>query len=131
GFDVVLPTISNLGSYNIDLLLESNTRTAGVDYFFDVAATVPAATHYVFPSATNYFDSVTVDSTTRDRITLTDFDLIGVNVAAGINDRVANVVFRTLATFHGTLSVSVDAPLLILDTPNEIPTPIEGFAALQ
>jgi hypothetical protein len=76
-FDVALPNITNLGSYNIDFVLQSNVGTAGTDYYFDAAATLPASSHYVFPSSANYFDSVTLDSTTRDRITVTDFDLIG------------------------------------------------------
>jgi hypothetical protein len=130
-FDVLLPAISNLGSYNIDLVLDSSTGTAGVDFFFDVAATVPATTHYVFPTAANYFDSATVDSPLRHRITLTDFDLSGVNVVPGTNDHIANVVYRTLPTFHGSLSVSVNAPLLILDTPDITPTPIAGFSGLR
>jgi hypothetical protein len=130
-FDVHLPPVSNLGSYNIDLVLTSSVGTAGVDYYFDVAATLPAAAHYVFPSTANYFDAVTVDSTTRDRITLSDFDLTGVNLVAGTNDQVAKVVFRTLPTFHGQLNASVDTSLLILDTPDVETTPIAGFSALQ
>jgi hypothetical protein len=41
------------------------------------------------------------------------------------------VVFQTLATYDGTLNVFVDAPLLLLDTPDEVPTPVEGFAEIQ
>jgi hypothetical protein len=130
-FDVELPPIANLGSYNIDVALESSVGTAGVDFFFDAAATVPAANHYLFPSAANYFDAVTADSAGRHRITLTDFDFSGVNVVTGTNDRVATVVFRTLPTFSGPLSVFVDAPLLILDTPDIVPTPVPGFSELQ
>jgi hypothetical protein len=123
--------ITNLGSYNIDLVVQSNIGTAGVDFFFDAAATMPASTNYVFPSATNFFDTATVDSAIRHRITLTDFDFSGVNVVAGVNDRVATVVFQTVATFDGSLSVFVDTPLLILDTPDAEPTPVSGFSAIQ
>jgi hypothetical protein len=130
-FEVRLPTISNLGSYNIDVALEGNAGTAGTDFFFDTARTVPASTSYVFPSATNFFDAATIDSSTLHRITLTDFDFAGVDVVAGTNDRVATVVFQTLATYDGTLNVFVDAPLLLLDTPDEVPTPVEGFAEIQ
>jgi hypothetical protein len=130
-FDVSLPAITNLGSYNIDLILESSAGTAGVDYFFDAAATLPATTHYVFSSTVNYFNSVTLDSTTRDRITLTDFDFSGLNVVSGANDQVAKVVVQTSASFHGPLSISVVAPLLILDTPNAVPTAVSGFSAIQ
>jgi hypothetical protein len=130
-FDVRLPSITNLGSYNIDLVLESNVGTAGVDFFFDAAATGPASMSYVFPSTLNYVDAVTVDSATRHRITLTDFDLSGVNVVGGTNDRVATVVFGTSAAFKGPLSIFVDAPLLILDTPDVPPTSVAGFSMIQ
>ncbi len=130
-FDVRLPAISNLGSYNIDLVLESSVGSAGVDFFFDLAATMPAAASHVFPSSANFFDAVNTDSSTRHRITVTDFDFAGVNVLPGTNDRVATVVFRTAPTFNQPLQLYVDAPLLILDTPDPVPTPIEGFEALQ
>jgi hypothetical protein len=129
--DVRLPDITDLGSYNIDLVLESNTGTAGSDFFFDVAATVPAPTNYVFPSDANYFDAANVDSPMRHRITLSDFDLSGVNVVSGVNDRVASVVFRTAPTYHGQLTLFVDAPGLILDTPDVDPTPVAEFATIQ
>lgn len=130
-FDVVLPAISNLGSYNIDLVLESTTGTAGTDFYFDVAATTPAAASYVFPSSANFVDAANTDSATRHRITLTDFDLAGTNVVPGTNDRVATVVFRTLPTYSGALSLFADAPLLLLDTPDAVATPVPGFQSLQ
>jgi hypothetical protein len=130
-FDVRLPNITNLGSYNIDLVLEGSTGAAGVDFYFDAAATLPAAASYVFPSSANYVDAVTVDSATRHRITLTDYDFSGANIANGTNDRVATVVFRTAATMNSPLSIFVDAPLLILDTPEVLPTPVPGFSMIQ
>jgi len=130
-FDVHLPPISNLGSYNVDVVLESDTGIAGTDFYFDVAATTPAATNYVFPSSANFFDAANVDPVMRHRISLTDFDFTGVNVAPGTNDRVANVVFQTAPTFTGNLSLFVDADGLILDTPDIVPTPVPGFASLQ
>jgi hypothetical protein len=130
-FDVHLPAITNLGSYNIDLVLESAAGTAGVDFFFDVAATVSAATNYVFTSPANFFDAANVDSAMRHRITLTDFDFVGVDVVPGSNDRVATVVFQTDATFAGTLELFVDADGLILDTPVVTPTPVPGFDTLR
>jgi hypothetical protein len=130
-FGVRLPEITNLGSYNIDLVLESNTGTAGVDFFFDVAATVPASTNYVFTSAANFFDAVNVDSSIRHRITLTDFDLSGANIVTGVNDRVATVVFRTAQTFKAPLTLFVDAPALILDTPDVEPTSVMEFEMIQ
>jgi hypothetical protein len=130
-FDVRLPAISNLGSYNMDLVLESTTGTAGVDYFFDVAATLPAAASYVFPSSANFFDAVNVDSPTRHRLTLTDFDLAGVHVVADQNDQVATIVLRTSLGFNGPLSLFIDAPSLILDTSDVVPTPVPGFNTIQ
>src|SRR5687767_8394436 len=54
-FDVRLPAVTNLGSYNVDVVLEASAGVAGTDFFFDVAATTAAATNYVFPSATSFF----------------------------------------------------------------------------
>ncbi len=130
-FNVRLPAITNLGSYNIDVVLESTTGTAGSDFFFDVATAAPSVTNYVFPSTDNFFDAVNVDSPSQHRITLTDFDLVGVNVVTGVNDRVATVVFQTASTFDGPVSVFIAAPLLILDTPNITPTPIQDFETLR
>lgn len=129
--DIHLPSVTNLGAYNIDLVLEANVGTAGVDFFFDVAATMAASTKYVFPSTTNYFDAATIDSPQRHRITLTDFAFAGTNVAAGANDRVAAVVLRTAPTFRSPLSVSVSTPLLLLDTPDVVPTSVAEFGAIK
>jgi hypothetical protein len=129
-FDVRLPAITNLGAYNIDLVLESNAGDAGIDFYFDVAATAPASTGYIFPSTANFFDATTVDSSMRHRITLTDFAAFGVDVAR-TNDRVATVVFSTTPEFNGALRVFVDTSLLILDTPNVVPTPVLGFDAIR
>jgi hypothetical protein len=129
-FDVRLPAISNLGAYNIDLVLESSAGNAGTDFFFDVAATAPALTNYVFPSTANFLDATTVDSSMRHRITLTDFAFAGVNVG-GMNDHVATVLFRTTPLFKGPLRVFVDTPLLILDTPSAVPSPVPGFDVIR
>ena len=130
-FEVRLPQVTNLGSYNIDLALETAAGTAGVDFYFDVGATMPAAANYVFPSSANFFDVVNVDFATRHRITLTDFDFVGVNVAPGINDRVAHVFINTASSLAGHLSLFVDPDGLILDTPDINPTPIGGFDTLK
>jgi hypothetical protein len=129
-FDVRLPAISNLGAYNIDLVLESSAGNAGTDFFFDVAATTPAVTSYVFPTTANFLDAATIDSSMRHRSTLTDFAFSGVNVAGG-NDHVATVIFRTTPLFNGPLRVFADTPLLILDTPSVVPTPVQGFDAIK
>jgi hypothetical protein len=130
-FDVRLPAIDNLGSYNIDLVLESTSGTAGIDFFFDLAATEPAAANYVFPMSSSFFDAIHVDSAMRHRLTLSDFDVLGANVVAGQNDRVATVVLRTAAGFNGPLRLFIDTPSLILDTPAVAPTPVANFDAVQ
>jgi hypothetical protein len=66
----------------------------------------------------------------RHRITLTDFAFSGVNVA-GANDHVATVFFRTTPAFKSPLRVYVDTPLLILDRPIAVPTPVQGFDVIK
>lgn len=129
-FQVSLPPIANLGSYNIDLLLTGASGTAGTDYFFDVAATIAASSGYVFASTANYFDAVNVDPPFTHRLTLSDFDLTGTNVVASVNDKVATVVIGTAAHFQGSLSLTVDTSGLILDTPDVVPTSVAGFAQI-
>src|SRR5262249_25051737 len=64
-------------------------------------------------------------------ITLSDFAFVGGNVVPGVNDRVAKVAFRTAASFHGTLQFSVDVDGLILDTPDDTPMTVAGFAEIK
>ena len=66
----------------------------------------------------------------RHRLTLTDFAFSGVNVA-GANDDVATVIFRTTPVFKDPLRVFVDTSLLILDRPNAVPTPVQGFDVIK
>ena len=80
-----LPPAANLGAYNIDVLMQSAEGTAGSDFSFDVAATMAASPGYVFPSAANFFDAVNTDTPSLQRLTLTDFDLAGVDVVASAN----------------------------------------------
>lgn len=129
-FEVSLPAIANIGSYNIDLVLTGSTGMAGTDFFFDVAATDAASSNYIFASTANYFDAVNIDSPLVHRLTLSDLDLSGVDVVAGINDQVATVVIGTSASFLGDLSLVVDSAGLILDTPDATPTPVQGFDAI-
>lgn len=130
-FQVRLPSVTDLGSYNIDLVVEGNSGIAGVDYSFDVAATMPSATSYIFPSATNFFDAANVDSPMRQRITLSDFDFAGVDIVPGTNDLVANVVVNTAANFLGSLSLFADPNGLILDTPDVEPTPVLEYQSIH
>jgi hypothetical protein len=129
-FNVRLPAISNLGAYNIDLVLESSVGNSGTDFYFDVTATTPASANYIFASHTNFFDAVTVDSPLRHRITLTDFAFSGVDVT-GANDYVATVAFRTAPMFHNPLRIFVDSSQLILDTPSIPPASVQRFNVIQ
>ena len=111
---VELPTATDLGSYQIDLLLSGSSGIAGVDYFFDLAGTDATMTGYVFPSEAQFFDSVNFDSAMTQRLTLSDInfdglDVNGVDVIPGSNSSVANVIVSTLPTFTGDLTFSVDA----------------------
>jgi hypothetical protein len=129
-FQVSLPPISNLGSYNIDLLLTSDVGIAGTDFFFDLDATNAASSGYVFPSSANYLDAVNIDSASVHRLTLSDFDLTGTDVVAGVNDNLVTVVLGTASGFESNLVVSFDVAGLILDTPDVIPSPVTGFSQL-
>ncbi|MEX2170230.1 MAG: hypothetical protein WD851_13035 [Pirellulales bacterium] len=130
-FKVGLPAIANLGAYNVDLILTSDAGVAGIDYFFDVAATTPVAQDYVFPFTANYFDAANVDSPSQHRLTLTDFDLDGVDVVSGANEFLVVAVIRSADDFAGSLMLSVDVAGLILDTPSIVPTPVDGFDAIR
>jgi len=125
-FSIVLPTnVGDLGAYEIQVVMTGETPTAGVDYEFDVGATEAANSQYVFDSTDQFFDTLGADSATSQILVLTDFTLgTGVGVAAGINDRVADVVVNTSADYTGSLVFSIDVVSLILDTPsgNEITT---------
>lgn len=127
-FGFRLPPVSNLGSYNVELLLTSPTGIAGTDFFFDASATVPAASKYVFPSTVNFFASANILSGNTHSLTLSDFGLTGVNVVAETNDAVALVVFRTSPSFNGLLSLSLGEDTFQLDTPDVIPTSVAEFS---
>lgn len=126
-FEVSLPEIQNLGAYNIDLLLSSNSGVAGVDYFFDVDATIPAPSMYVFPTSPNFFDAALVDSFSAHRLTLTDFNFSGVEVLSDVNDLVAIVTIGIESSFQGDLMLSFDIDGLFLDTPAILPTSVSEF----
>jgi hypothetical protein len=118
-FSVVLPTdISDLGAYEIQIVITGDDPTAGVDYGFDVDATKAANSNYVFESTDLYFDAVIPDSATSQILVLSDLTLgSGVDVSPDVNDRVADVVVHTSASYSGSLTFSIDVDALILDTP--------------
>jgi hypothetical protein len=129
-FDVGLPALSNLGAYNVDVLLTSTSGVAGVDFFFDLGATVASESDYVFPSTVYYFDAANVDSPSQHRLTLSDFNFSGTDVAAGVNDLLAHVVIQTTAGFSGEITLSFDLAGLLLDTPDLIPTPVAEYGSI-
>ena len=130
-FSIRLPPITNLGAYNIDIVVESLSGEAGVDFSFDLDGTMPSTNNYVFPSSLDYFDAVNTDSLTSQRLTLSDFYFAGVDVSAGVNDLVALVVLLTAPEFSGELSLVIDPASLILDMPGLTPTPVPQFASIQ
>lgn len=130
-FELRLPAITNLGAYNIDVVLESDMELAGVDYELNQAASLPADVDYVFSSTVNFASAVNVDNSRRHRLTLSDFDLSGTGIVPAGNDRVGTIVINTLASSAGSLKVSIDGTSLILDTPAVTPTPVDQFDAIR
>ena len=61
-----------------------------------------------------------IDSPTRHRITLTDFNISGVNIVPDQNDQVATVILGTVPGFTSPLSLFIDAPSLLLDVGGRI-----------
>ncbi|MEM8946698.1 MAG: hypothetical protein AAGD11_16105 [Planctomycetota bacterium] len=125
--EVGLPPIINLGAYNVDIILTSDTGQAGTDFFFDLGATVPAPAGYVFPTTANFLGAVNIDSPLQHRITLSDFDFDGVNVEASINDLLAVFAIGTSNDFQGDLTIAFSTDGLLLDTPSVTPTPVAEF----
>jgi hypothetical protein len=130
-FSVLIPTVTNLGSYNIDVLMSGDVGIAGTDFLFDIGGTNAAASGYVFPSADFFFAATNLDSVTTARVTLTDLDLTGVDVTEGVNNSIAQVQVSTAPGYTGILSFVIDTDFLILDTPDPIPTSVAEFAAIQ
>ena len=128
-FTVGLPPITDLGSYDIDVVLTGD-GVAGTDFAFNLAATEPVALvdGYVFPSNTNFFDAVNTPAANEQRLTVTDFDFGGADVVTGVNDRTASVVVDVAPGFTGLLSLSIDADSLILDSSATAPTPVAEFS---
>ncbi|MBL9165597.1 MAG: hypothetical protein JNL18_22920 [Planctomycetaceae bacterium] len=124
-----LPPVTDLGSYNVELLLTSPTGVAGTDFYFDALATTPAANNYIFSSAENFFVSANVVPGNIHSLTLSDFSSAGVDVVTGANDEVASIVLRTSASFNGVLSLSLGVDTFQLDTPASTPTSVSEYAS--
>jgi len=127
-FDVMLPDTANLAAYQIDVRLSSDEGAAGVDYFFNDASA--ASTEYVFPSTAWFASATNLESSSLQRMTLTDVDLSGVDVVSGVNAQVSRVSIWTAVDFTGTLDISIDAGTLILDGPQLTPTPVAEFDSI-
>ncbi|MCO6042839.1 hypothetical protein NG895_02860 [Aeoliella sp. ICT_H6.2] len=130
-FEVRFPMLTQLGAYNVEVVVQSTSGVAGTDFYFELPETHPATSGYVFPSQANYFDAVNIDSVSQQRLTLTDFSETGVDVTPGANDRLAHVVIKTASGFHDSLTVFVDSSGLLLDTPNITPTAVAKFDTVQ
>ena len=97
-FTLSMPDLTNLTAYEVSLQLTSTTGTAGVDYFF-VDATA-ASSNYLFASSGNFAATPVTDSSSRSRITLSDFDdNFGTDIVAGVNDQVATIQIGTASGF--------------------------------
>ena len=127
---VIMPEATNLGAYNIDILLTGSSGQAGTDFYFDLTATNAAATGYVFPATDFFATASNLDSASTERLTLTDNDFVGANVISGINSAVADVVVNTVPGYSGVLTLMVDGNALVLDTPDLTPTPVAEFNSI-
>ncbi|TWU48575.1 hypothetical protein Poly51_44750 [Rubripirellula tenax] len=129
-FDVIVPSMTSLSSYNIDVLITGSTGVVLSD--FQVESVVPAvpASGYVFSSNNDFFAATFQTSAATQTVNLSDFDLTGVNTVIGVNDRIATVSVSTLASFQGDLQLSIDLNALILDGPESSPTPVPEFATI-
>ncbi len=130
-FQLRLPAISNLGAYQIDVLVESSAGTAGVDFTFDLPSASAATSGYVFSSSANFAAATNVEGPNRQRLTLTDFFLDGTDVVPGGNDLISTIVLQLSASLRASLNIKVDASSLILDTPQLAPTSVPEFQFIQ
>jgi hypothetical protein len=120
-FDVQLPAITNLGTYNLDIIIAGELPNASTDFNVEESGIIPATTNYVFGSNENFFQAVNTFSSTQLLLTGSDFADSGTDVVVGVNDAVASVRVTTLSTYTGDLFFSVDPDGLILDQPNDDP----------
>lgn len=130
-FVLRLPAVTNLGSYNVELLLTSPTGVAGTDFYFDAVATHSISPGYVFPNASNFFTAANTLSGNRHSLTISDFALAGTDIVPGVNDGIATVVFKTSPGFNGALSLALGQDSFQLDTPATVPTPVTGLATAR
>ncbi len=130
-FDVVVPAMTALSAYQIDILLAGSTGSAGIDFQFGPAEAVAPADGYVFASTDFFAPAINNVSTAVQRLTLSDIDLVGRNTITGVNDQIARVSVLTSDSYDGSLQFSIDPATLILDGPQFTPTSVPEFASIQ
>ncbi|OYP34497.1 hypothetical protein [Rhodopirellula sp. MGV] len=130
-FTVSVPAMTNLSSYQIDILLSSNFGSAGVDYSFGTITPASPGLGYVFESNDFFGTGFNLESASTQRLSLSDFDLAGINTFVGVNDYIATVQIDIARDFSGPLQLSIDASRLIFDGPDLTPTPVAEFDAIQ
>jgi hypothetical protein len=133
-FDIQLPTITNLATYNVDVVIEGVGAIAGNEFRVVNDKVVPATTTYVFGSSARFALAVNTASINQVIVTTTDFVDAGTDVVVGVNDAIATVRVDTLPSFRGDLVFSVDADQLILDQFDPVGfafEPVAEFGAIQ
>ena len=110
---VRLSPVSNLGLYNVELVIRSPGAPAG---WLAVSPPSPAAGGYVFTTTDNFLGS-SVAAGSEYRLTLSDFtlDATGPDVTAGVNDRLATLTFLPSSTPTTPIEVSIDRTSLFVD----------------
>lgn len=133
-FKLALPSMTNLGAYEVSISLTGDVGVAGTDFAFaGITSSLiggPVTRGYVFSSLDNFF-STTSNSGNESIFTLSDFNLSGVDVIDGVNDLLGEISITTLPGFRGRLRLAVDADSLIFDTPDLIPTSVQEFGSIQ
>ena len=127
-FNVQLTGAEDLNLYSIDLTLEAQSGSAGVDFFFDENLATEPMSRYVFGSPglnpDGFIASADVEG---DLATLNLSDLLGigemVETVNGVNDLVATVAITTTSDV-GDLSIAFDTQFLELldDSGADIPS---------
>lgn len=131
--DVTLSGAEQLNSYFIELFLTADFGVAGVDFFFDDAATIgPSDPSYVFGINGMFFSAVAGVDGAAAVLSLSDaltnpFDTV--DTVLGINDLIARVTVRTTGNV-GNLVVGINTTTSPPDLLDPIFDPIPDFADL-
>lgn len=122
---IMLPELTNLGSYEIIGMLSGDNGSAGTDFFFETPPATPETPTYVFDSSDNFLANVVSPS----RLSISDFTFADPGATTGVDDGLASLSVATATTYSGELTVSIDAPNLILDQPDG--NPVSNFGLIQ